>query len=277
MRDGWSIIDQVDPSRLTVNCSIIFPDLPLLDRPLAAADAGFRAVEFWWPFDTAVPSDRDIDRFITAIDDAGVRLTHLNFAAGDLTAGRRGLLSHPDTSAEFRDSVDVAIGIGRRLGTVGFNALYGNRLDGLVPDTQDDLATENLAFGAQAASTIGADVLIEPLSGIPSYPLTHAVDAIAVCDRVTREHGVHNVTLLAALYPLAVNGDDLDAVIATHANRIGHLQIADVPGRGEPGTGRLDIARHVSALRDRGYDGWISLEYVPTRPDTFDWVPDFPL
>ena len=85
------------------------------------------------------------------------------------------------------------------------------------------------------------------------------------------------MTLLADLYHLAVNGDDLDAVIATHANRIGHLQIADVPGRGEPGTGRLDIARHVSALRDRGYDGWISLEYVPTRPDTFDWVPDFPL
>ena len=275
--DGWSIIDHVDPARITVNCSILFPDLPLLDRPQTAADAGFRAVEFWWPFDTAVPSDHDVERFITSIDDAGVRLTYLNLAAGDLTAGHRGLLSHPDTSAEFRDSVEVAMGIGRRLGTVGFNALYGNRLDGLTVDAQDDLATENLAFAAQAASAIGADILIEPLSAVPTYPLTHATDAIAVCDRVTREHGVDNVKLLADLYPLAVNGDDLDAVIATHADRIGHVQIADVPGRGEPGTGRLDIARHVSALRDRGYDGWISLEYVPTRPDTFDWVPDFPL
>ena len=277
MRDGWSIIDQVDPASLTFNCSIIFPDLPLLDHPLAAADAGFCDVEFWWPFATAVPSDRDVERFITAIDDAGVRLTHLNLAAGDLTAGHRGLLSHPDTSAEFRDSVDVAIGIGRRLGTVGFNALYGNRLDGLTVDAQDDLATENLALAAVAASTIGADILIEPLSAVPTYPLTHAADAIAVCDRVTREHGVDNVKLLADLYHLAVNGEDLDAVIATHADRIGHVQIADVPGRGEPGTGMLGIARHVSVLTDRGYDGWISLEYAPTRPDTFDWVPEFPL
>lgn len=267
----------MDRARLTVNCSILFPDLPLLDRPRAAADAGFRAVEFWWPFDAAVPSDHDVERFTTAIDDAGVRLTHLNLAAGDLSIGDRGLLSHPDTSAEFRDSVDVAMGIGRRVGTVGFNALYGNRLDGLAVDAQDDLATENLAISAAAASTIGADILIEPLSGIPAYPLTLAADAIAVCDRVTQEHGVDNVKMLADLYHLAVNGDDLDVVIATHADRIGHVQIADVPGRGEPGTGMLDIARYVSALRDRGYSGWISLEYVPTRPDTFDWVPEFPL
>ncbi len=168
------------------------------------------------------------------------------------------------------------MGIGRRLGTVGFNALYGNRLDGLDPDTQDELATENLDFAANAASTIGADILIEPLSGVPAYPLTHAADALAVCDNVTREYGVDNVKLLADLYHLAVNGDDLDAVIAADGDRIGHVQIADVPARGEPGTGRLDIARHVLALRDRGYDGWISLEYVPTRPDTFDWVTDFP-
>lgn len=165
--------------------------------------------------------------------------------------------------------------IGRRLGTVGFNALYGNHLDGLAADAQDDLATENLAFAAAAASTIGGDSLIEPLSGIPAYPLSHAADAIAVCDRVTREYGVDNVKLLADLYHLAINGDDLDAVIGTHAGWIGHVQIADVPGRGEPGTGRLDTARHVPALTDRGYDGWISLEYVPTRPDTFDWVTDF--
>lgn len=82
--------------------------------------------------------------------------------------------------------------------------------------------------------------------------------------------------LLADLYHLAVNGDDLEAVIAADADRIGHVQIADVPGRGEPGTCSLDLARYLSVLRHRGYDGWISLEYVPTRTDTFDWVRDFP-
>ncbi|OZC33119.1 hydroxypyruvate isomerase [Gordonia polyisoprenivorans] len=266
----------VDTSRITVNCSILLTDLPLLHRPQAARDAGFDAVEFWWPFATAVPADRDVDAFVSAVEDAGVRLTHLNFAAGDLSAGERGLLSHPATGAEFRDSVDVAIGIGARLGVVGFNALYGNRIDDLAIELQDDLPAENLAFAAHAAATIGAGILLEPLSAIPTYPLTRAAHAIDVCDRLARDHGVDNAALLADLYHLAVNGENLDVVIDTVADRIGHVQIADVPGRGEPGTGSLDLSRPLAALAARGYPGWISLEYIPTRSDTFDWVPDFP-
>ncbi|WLP93257.1 TIM barrel protein [Gordonia sp. NB41Y] len=266
----------MDTLRLTVNCSILFTDLPLLRRPQAARDAGFGAVEFWWPFDSAVPSDRDVNGFVTAIDDAGVRLTHLNLAAGDLAAGDRGLLSHPTASREFTDSVDVAIGIGGQLGTAGFNALYGNRLDGLDVDVQNELATTNLAVAARAAATIGADILLEPISGIPTYPLTHAADAIAAGERVRREHHVDNVKLLADLYHLTVNGDDVERVLVGFADRIGHVQIADVPGRGEPGTGTLDLAAHLATLDAQRYPGWISLEHHATRPDPFDWIPGFP-
>ncbi|MGV9859725.1 hydroxypyruvate isomerase family protein [Gordonia sp. NPDC003425] len=267
----------MDMGRLTVNCSILLTDLPLLERPRAARAAGFGAVEFWWPFDVAVPADRDVESFVRAVADAGVRLTHLNFAAGDLAAGDRGVLSYPTTSAQFRDSVDVAIGIGDRLGTVGFNALYGNRVEGLDAHAQDALAAENLAFAARRAATIGADVLLEPLSAVPAYPLTHAADALAVADRVVGDYGASNVKLLADLYHLAVNGENLDEVIDRYARRIGHVQIADAPGRGEPGTGALDLAHHLRHLARTSYEGWISLEYRATRRDTFDWIAGYPV
>lgn len=114
--------------RFTVNCSILFTDIPLLERPAAARAAGFDGVEFWWPFDTALPPDGDVNDFEQAITDAGVQLTGLNFCAGNMAGGDRGLLSWPSRSQEFRDNVDVVAGIGERLGCQGFNALYGNRM-----------------------------------------------------------------------------------------------------------------------------------------------------
>ena len=124
-----------------VNCSILFTELPLLKRPAAARAAGFDAVEFWWPFDQAVPSDNELDRFIRSVSDAGVQLVGLNFFAGDMPAGDRGLVSWPARSGEFRDNVEVTIGVGERLGCRAFNALYGNRVEDADPSAQDDLAT----------------------------------------------------------------------------------------------------------------------------------------
>ena len=98
-----------------VNCSILFTELPLLERPAAARQAGFDAVEFWWPWPVAVPTDAEIDEFVAAVTDAGVQLIGLNFAAGDMPGGDRGLVSWPARSGEFRDNVDVAIGIGHAI------------------------------------------------------------------------------------------------------------------------------------------------------------------
>ncbi|MBN3454460.1 TIM barrel protein [Mycobacterium sp. DSM 3803] len=263
----------METSAYTVNCSILLTDLPLLERPQAARDAGFDAVEFWWPFDTSTPRDTDVDAFASSIENAGVQLTGLNFAAGDMPAGDRGLLSDPRQVSAFRDSVDVAIGIAERLGTKAFNALYGNRIDGIDPQAQDDVAAENLAHAGKAAGRIGAVVLVEPVSGAPLYPLKLAADAVAVIDRVHADHGVDSLRLLADLYHLAVNGDDVGAAIDAYAPRIGHVQIADAPGRGEPGTGTLDIAGYLRQLAGHGYRGYVGLEYKSTRPDTFDWLP----
>ncbi|SDX98627.1 hydroxypyruvate isomerase [Modestobacter sp. DSM 44400] len=261
--------------RYAVNCSLLFAELPLLERPAAVRDAGFDAVEFWWPFAVAVPGDREVDAFVSAVQDAGVQLVGLNFAAGDMPAGDRGLMSWPARATEFRDNVDVTIGIGERLGCRAFNALYGNRVGDVDPAEQDELGAELLAVAARAAARISGTVLIEPVSGAPRYPLRTAADALTVLDRVGDEHGSTNVGLLADLYHLAVNGDDVDEVITDSTDRISHVQIADSPGRNEPGTGSLPLQRQLGDLETAGYTGWVGLEYKPSTAsiDSFDWLP----
>lgn len=256
----------------TVNASILLTDLPVTERPAAAKAAGFDAVEFWWPFASAVPARQEIDEFVAAIQDAGVQLTGLNFFAGDMPAGDRGLVSWVGREDEFRNNVEVVVGIGERTGTKAFNALYGLRQDGVDAKAQDDLAVENLAIAGRAVARIGGIVLLEPVSGADAYPLKTAADALAIIARVKDEHGVDNVRLLADFYHLAVNGDDVAAVIAGHAGEFGHIQIADAPGRGEPGTGELPIAEWIDAARAGGYDGVIGLEYKATQADPFAWT-----
>ena len=260
--------------RYLANCSIMFTELPLLQRAAAARSAGFEAVEFWWPFDRPVPGDAAVDEFVAAIADAGVALVALNFFAGDLAGPDRGVLSIPDRSRQFTDNIEVTVEIGARLGVRGFNALYGNRVAGLPPGQQDELAVANIAAAAAAAARIGGTVFVESLSGPGPYPLRFAADAAAVVGRA-RAAGAENVGILFDLYHLAVNGDDIDRAIAAHASRIAHVQIADAPGRGEPGSGRLDLDGYLSRLEQAGYDGWVALEYRPTvsTPDSLGWLP----
>lgn len=260
--------------RYDVNLSILFTEFDVLDRPAAAKAAGFDAVEFWWPFPAAVPSDAEVDRFVAAIDDAGVALVGLNFFAGDMAAGERGVLSDPARSREFAENVDVAVGIGERLGCRAFNALYGNRIDGVDPTVQDATATESLVHAAQALTRINGTVLIEPLSGSPRYPFATAGEVLALIDRLQGSAGVDNLRLLFDIYHLTVNGDDLDAVLDTRPEEIGHVQIADAPGRQEPGTGEIDFAHYFDRLRAVGYPGHIGLEYRPSGAsvDSFGWI-----
>jgi hydroxypyruvate isomerase len=261
--------------RFAANCSLLFTETPLLERAAAAADAGFSAVEFWWPWpEQPVPSDGEVAAFVGSVRDAGVGLIGLNFFAGDLAGPDCGVASVPDRSSQFRDNLDVAVGIGRELGVGAFNALYGNRIEGVDPQEQDELGAENLGLAAQAAAAIGAVVLVEPVSGPKPYPLRTASDVVAVLERV-RSRGVDNVGMLADLYHLASNGDDIGAVIQAYASEVAHVQIADAPGRGEPGSGTLDLDGYLCALEARGYGGWVALEYKPTSStlDSLQWLP----
>ena len=262
--------------RYLANCSILFTELPLLERPAAARAAGFDAVEFWWPWpEQPVPADRDVDAFVAAVRDAGVQLVGLNFFAGDLAGADCGVLSIPGRVQQFRDNVDVTVGIGEQLQVGAFNALFGNRVEDSTAEEQDALGRESIALAAKAADRIGATVLVEPVSGPKPYPLRTAADAVAVVDDV-RAAGAANVGLLLDLFHLASNGDDLDSAIRAHADKVAHVQIADAPGRGEPGTGGLDLQGHLGDLAARGYAGWVGLEYKPTTattPESLDWLP----
>ncbi len=261
--------------RYAVNCSLLFTEVPLLERPSAAREAGFTAVEFWWPWpDAPVPEDSAVDSFVTAVRDAGVQLIGLNFFAGDLAGPDCGVLSIPDRSSQFRDNIDVTVGIGRELGVGAFNALFGNRVDGIDPAEQDERGVGNLVAAAAAADAIGGVVLVEPVSGPKPYPLRTAADVIAILDRVEAVGG-RNVGMLCDMFHLANNGDDVAAVVDAHADRISHVQIADWPGRGEPGTGELDLDGNLGRLESAGYTGYVALEYNPTTTtaESLRWLP----
>ncbi|MEU9284378.1 TIM barrel protein [Streptomyces sp. NPDC048275] len=266
--------------RFNVNLSILFTELPLLERPAAAAEAGFTAVELWWPWvDSPTPERPGLDALKQAIEDAGVQLTGLNFYAGQLPGPDRGALSIPGVESErFRANIDVAADFAGALGCKALNALYGNRVDGVDPTEQDALALENLALAARAADRIGAVLLIETLNKpeSPRYPLVTAPAGIAVVDKVNEATGLGNAKFLMDLYHLSMNGEDLSSIIERYTARTGHVQIADNPGRGAPGTGTLPLEDLLDQLAKAGYEGWVGLEYKPgDRPsaESFDWLP----
>lgn len=266
--------------RFDVNLSILFTELPLLKRPAAAAAAGFTAVELWWPWvDAPVPARGELDALRGAIKDAGVRLVGLNFYAGRLPGPDRGALSVPGAESEkFRANVDVAADFADSLGCRALNALYGNRVAGVDPAEQDALALVNLRLAARAAHRIGATLLIEALNRAesPHCPLVSAPKAVEVVEQVNETTGLDNTRFLMDLYHLSMNGEDLPAVIDRYAALTGHVQIADDPGRGAPGTGSLPLGELLGRLRTAGYDGWVGLEYKPgDRPsaEAFDWLP----
>jgi hydroxypyruvate isomerase len=266
--------------RYDVNLSILFAELPLLERPAAAAAAGFTAVELWWPWiETPTPPQAELDALKKALDDAGTQLVGLNFYAGRLPGPDRGALSVPgDESDRFRANIEVAADFAASVGCTALNALYGNRVEGADPQVQDALALENLVLAARAADRIGAILLVETLNKpeSPLYPLVSAPAAIEVVDKVNAATGLGNAKFLLDLYHLSMNGEDVSQVIAAYADKTGHVQIADNPGRGAPGTGSLPLEQLLDELKKAGYEGRVGLEYkAGDRPsaESFDWLP----
>lgn len=255
----------------TLNCSILLTELPILERAAAAKAAGFDSVEFWWPFAEAVPGDKDVDKFVASLKDAGVQLDGLNFYAGDMPGGDRGLVSWKGRCSEFKANVEVVAAIGEATGCKAFNALYGNRQEAYTPAEQDELGLKNLLAATEGVARIGGTVLIEPVSGTAAYPLKTAADALEVINKV-KAAGNQNIALLADFYHLAVNGDDVAAVIEQHAKDFGHIQIADNPGRGAPGTGNLPLFDWIDRSRELGYTGKVALEYKQERETAFNWL-----
>ncbi|MDN5773608.1 MAG: TIM barrel protein [Brevibacterium aurantiacum] len=255
-----------------LNCSTLLTELPVMERAQAAKDAGFSQVEFWWPFDgNPRPTSAEVDEFIASLDNAGVELKGLNFWAGNMAAGDRGMVSIKGAEADFAANVDIVVEIGRRTGCRAFNALYGLRTEGQTPEEQDEVGLENLKLAADAVAAIEGTVLVEPVSGADGYPLKRASDAAAVVQRV-RAQGVANIAVLADFFHMSINGDDVAAVIEADAAKFGHIQIADAAGRGAPGTGELPLQDWINRSYELGYTGSIALEYKQDRATAFEWL-----
>ncbi len=262
--------------RFAANLSIIYGHLPLLERPAAAAADGFTAAETWWPFTGPVPPDKEIDAFATAFGDAGVRLVAMNLPEGDMRAGDRGLLSSPRRAAEFRAGIDTAAGFAARTGCRVLNALYGNREPCTSPARQDEVAIESLVLAARAADRIGACIVLEAISAqeAPDYPLHKSAATTAAADAVNAAAGLANTGILLDAYHHGRSGENVTTLLRRHISQVLHVQIADDPGRGRPGSGTLGYPAIFAALRELGYDRWIGLEYEPVRDPAidFDWL-----
>jgi hydroxypyruvate isomerase len=253
--------------RFSLNVSTLFAELPLLERFDAAAAAGFAAVESWWP------DGVDLDAFVEAVRATGTELALLNFYGGNVAAGDRGVLSNLERAGEFRDNAPIALEVASTLGCRRLHALVGKEQPGQAREDQVRLAIDNVRWVADLAAAQGATIMIEPLNRFDSgqYLIQRVSDAIAFIEEVGRD----NVALQFDTYHVQRTEGDLGARIAAAGRLIGHVQIADAPGRGYPGSGRIDFAEAFEALAGTGYEGFVGLEYFAPNgtDDSLAWLP----
>lgn len=241
--------------RFCANLSTLFTDRPLLQRFAAARAAGFSAVEMQLPY--AEPADA----LAQALRAQGLTLQLINLPAGDWAAGERGMASHPGREAEFRDSVALALAYARALDVPRLHCMAGLRRAGVSEAQARATFVANLRLAADACAADGRTLLIEPINAfdMPGYALGTVDEAIDVIAAV----GAPNLQLQYDLYHQQRTRGELIATLRRHLPQIGHLQIADNPGRGEPGTGEVAWAHVLDAIEASGYGGWIGLEYFP--------------
>jgi hydroxypyruvate isomerase len=261
---------------LVANMSILFAGTPLADRPRRAKDAGFEAVEAWWPFNQPDPSVREVGEFIGAITNSGIRLVALNMFGGYAARGDRGLACRRERHGELRACLPALLEIAQATGCAMFNCPYG-QYDGLGDQTaQDEAAVDALTEVAQAVGEIGGRVLLEPIyvGEDESYPLRSVEDVLAIIDGPLAKGAVSSVGVLCDLFHLGAYADDIVEVAGRYAGRISHVQVADYPGRHEPGTGTLPLRTALWRLARSSYRGYVSCEYVPRGnvDEGLDWI-----
>ncbi len=255
--------------RFSANLSFLFQDLPFYDRIDAAAANGFAGVEYMSPYEYDVA---EIKRRLRA---HGLTQVLFNLPVGDFAKGERGYASVPARVAEFREGVDEAVDIARELDCKRVNCLVGIVIPGNDGAYARSTLVKNLRYAAKALDAIGATLVIEPLNRIetPGFLIGTSAEALSLI----ADTGAKNFKLQYDVYHAQRAEGNVIATIRAQAARIGHVQIADSPGRNEPGTGELAYERILPVFDEVGYDGWIGLEYRPSRPtpDSFSWIDAF--
>jgi hydroxypyruvate isomerase len=241
--------------KLAANLTMMFGEVAFLDRFKAAADAGFEAVEYLFPF------DYDAQVLKGQLRDHGLTQVLHNLPAGNWAAGERGIACLPDRVDEFKAGVDKTIAYANALDCDRVNCLAGKLPQSIDAATARDTFVHNLAYAAPRLKAAGIKLLIEPINtrDIPGFFLTGTRQAVEIIDTV----GSDNVFVQYDIYHMQIMEGNLAQTIQSYLPRIAHMQLADEPGRHEPGTGEIDFDVLLDFIDRAGYSGWIGCEYIP--------------
>ncbi len=241
--------------RFAANLTMMFNEVEFLDRFEAAADAGFSAVEYLFPYDF------EAGRLAELLDRHRLVQVLHNLPAGDWNAGERGIACHPGREGEFRDGVGRAIEYATALGCEQVNCLAGIAPEGADREGLREVFIANLKYAARELDKKGVRLLIEPINtrDIPGFHLVHTSQARSIINEV----GSDNLSLQYDVYHMQIMEGDLTPTLQANINVIRHVQIADNPGRNEPGTGEINYPFLFDALDKIGYEGWVGCEYKP--------------
>jgi hydroxypyruvate isomerase len=253
--------------RFAPNLSMLYPEHAFLDRFGRAAAAGFRAVEFLFPYEFGAAAVK------AQLDAHGLSVVLFNINPGDWAAGERGALGNPARRDYFRQSLTEALEYARTFGAPRIHVMSGNRLPEYERAAQIDCALENLAWAAPQAAAAGVTLLIEPLNAIdnPAYLIHSTAEGMELVQGANHP----NVKLQYDVYHAQMTEGKLIQTMTALMPHIGHIQISDVPGRHQPGTGEINYPAIFAALERLGYTGYIGLEYRPQGETdaSLAWLP----
>jgi len=242
-------------TKLAANLTMLFNEVDFLERFEHAARAGFRGVEFLFPYAYRA---EDIG---ARLDAWRLELVLHNLPAGDWAGGERGIACHPGREAEFKDGVGMAIAYAKALGVKQLNCLAGIAPPRGAPESAHATLVSNLSFAARQLKAEGIALLIEPINtfDIPGFFLRGTRQAL----EIIAETGSDNLFLQYDIYHMQRMEGELAATMAANLPLIRHIQLADNPGRGEPGTGEINYRYLLGRLDQIGYAGWVGCEYKP--------------
>ncbi len=242
---------------LAANLSLMFTELPFLERFDAAAKAGFGAVELMFPY------SETCEVIAAQLADNDLELSLFNMPAGMWEAGERGLGALSDRVAEFRAGAVLALDYARGLGCKRLHLMAG-KTGGLDQQTARETLIGNVRYAADLVAADGIDILLEPINSqvdVPGYFYDSSASVMALIADVNRP----NVRLQYDIYHMQIMEGDLARTIGRLLPSIGHVQLADNPGRGEPGTGEINYVWLLDWLDSLGYDGFVGCEYIPVK------------
>jgi hydroxypyruvate isomerase len=245
---------------------MLFTDVDFMDRFEKASQFGFKGVEYLFPYGWKN------EQLSEKLEKYGLQQVLHNLPAGNWGAGERGIACLSGREGKFQEGVGLAIEYAKALNCKRLNCLVGKTPQGVPPEKVRQTLVSNLQFAAAALEKEGIRLLIEPLNDrdIPGFYLIHTQDALRLMEEVNHS----NLWLQYDIYHMQIMEGNLTKTILNNLNRIAHIQLADNPGRHEPGTGEINFTNLFRSIDEAGYEGWIGCEYAPVgkTEDGLQWI-----